>query len=180
MIPSQDSPPSWFAVHTKPREEDRADRNLRAWGIETVTPMVRETVYRRSAYTRAPAIKPLFPQYLFARFSLDELLAKIRFTRGVHALVNIGGVPVPVPDDVIALVRARIGPDGLVRLEDELRQGDSVVIQSGYLKGFAGVFQRQENGETRVTILLNALQCQPRLVIERARLRKVPAGESAL
>src|SRR5438128_10962889 len=101
------SGPRWYVIHTKPRQEDRADRNLRAWGVPTLSPMLR---CRRSRSDVQPhdRIEPLFPRYIFARFAAAELLDKVRFTRGVHAVVEFGGDLIPVEDDVIAVLQSRI------------------------------------------------------------------------
>jgi transcriptional antiterminator RfaH len=164
--------PSWYVLHTKPREELRADSNLRAWGVETLMPRFLQPVYRPSTGATARVIKALFPQYLFARFNLPELLIKIRFTRGVHEVVNVGGEAAPVHEDIIAMIRDRIGKNGLVHLDIEFSPGDRVLIQSGLLRGFTGVFQCDQNDSRRVAILLDALRCQARVIIERDRLRK--------
>ena len=34
--------PCWYAVHTQPRQEDRADQNMKAWDIDTFLPRLRE------------------------------------------------------------------------------------------------------------------------------------------
>src|SRR5689334_16613864 len=81
----------WYVVHTNPKQEERADSNLRAWGVETLHPKLKTR--RFNEFTGAPTVttKPLFPRYIFAKFNAREQLAKISFTRGVHYVVSFGG-----------------------------------------------------------------------------------------
>ena len=94
----------WYAIHTKPREEDRALSNLMAWHVETFAPKIRQS--QRSQLKGKPAysVRPLFPNYIFARFQLINL-HKIRFTRGVQNVVGFGGQVAPVDDAAIELIR---------------------------------------------------------------------------
>ncbi len=34
--------PRWYAIQTKPKQESRAECNLRAWNVETFVPKIRE------------------------------------------------------------------------------------------------------------------------------------------
>ena len=80
----------WYVVHTNPKQEERADSNLRAWGVETLHPKLKTR--RFNEFTGAPTVttRPLFPRYIFAKFNAREQLAKISFTRGVHYVVSFG------------------------------------------------------------------------------------------
>src|SRR6185369_1847194 len=96
----------WYVVHTNLRQEERADKNLRAWGVETLHPKLRTR--RLNEFTGAPTYftKPLFPRYIFAKFNPRNQLAKISFTRGVHNVVSFRGHPVSVDEDIIRIVSA--------------------------------------------------------------------------
>lgn len=37
----------WYAIHTKPNQENRAEHNLRSWNVETFAPKFRRRCYRR-------------------------------------------------------------------------------------------------------------------------------------
>ena len=71
----------WYVLHTHLKQEERANKNLRSWGVETLHAKVRTR--RFNEFTGAPTYitEPLFPRYLFARFNVREQLTKIRFTR---------------------------------------------------------------------------------------------------
>ncbi|MCA1557786.1 MAG: hypothetical protein LC731_04505 [Acidobacteria bacterium] len=164
--------PRWYAIRTKPRQEARADSNLRAWGIETFTPKIRET--RHNSFTGKPAYiaKPLFPSYIFARLMAGYMLHKICFTRGVQSVISFGGIPCPIEDELLAFIRAREGRDGFVRINEGLRPGDRVTINSGYLKDFAGIFEGEIKEHERVKILLLAISYQARIIIQRDYVSK--------
>lgn len=140
----------WYVVRTKPCQEERAVNNLSAWGIRTLVPWL-ET--RRIFGSK----QPLFPSYVFALFDADGALHKVNLTRGVSYVVGFGGRPATVDDDIIASLRKRIGDSGVVRLEAQFRAGDEVLIRSGPLKNFMGVFQKQMSGRERVRILLTSV-----------------------
>ncbi len=164
--------PHWYAIHTKINQENRADHNLRAWGVETFTPKIRERRY--NPFTREPGFitKPLFPRYIFARFSAYKLLHKINFTRGVQSVVSMGGVPSRVDDEIIAYIKSRQGEDDFIRIGEDLRPGDKVIINGGYLKDFPGIFEKRLKGERRVSVLLTAINYQGRVVIDQDCLRR--------
>lgn len=165
--------PSWYVIQTKPQEEVRAESNLREWGLETFLPRVKEPS-KRTAPGGAPSyyITPLFARYLFARFRAGELLHKVNFTRGVHGVVSFGGWPTSVDDEVIELLRSRSDEDGCVRLGEELRKGDRVVISRGPFRNLVGVLEGTSKGRDRVKVLLTAVNWQSRVVIDRQFVRK--------
>jgi transcription elongation factor/antiterminator RfaH len=160
--------PCWYAIHTKVREEDRAEINLRSWGLETFLP--KRKTRRDNEFTGRPVYfsRSLFPRYMFARFDADKLLHKVRFTRGVNNVVSLDGSPNSIPDEVIDVIRGRLGDDGFVKMDEEIEPGDSVVINQGALKGFGGIFKRSLKDGDRVKILLTSIKYQAELTIEKA------------
>ena len=172
-IEAVDDVSQWYVVHTNPKQEDRADSNLRAWGVETLHPKLR--THRLNTFTGAPTYitKPLFPRYIFAKFNLAKQLAKISFTRGVHHVVSFGGQPVSVDENIIETVNSRIDKNGFVKIDEELKEGDKVVIKAGPLRDFQGIFERQLKDNDRISILLTTISYQGRLVISRDLLERV-------
>ncbi len=171
------SDPRWYVVHSKPRQEARADANLRSWGVETLYPRLREyhdCLERGTAYR----IAPLFPRYLFARFDAAALLAKVRLTRGVHDVLAFGAYATPVDDEIIALVHGRIEPDGFVRVAAP-RPGDVVQIAEGPLRSLVGIFEREMDGRDRVMVLLTTVGCRARIHIAKSFIRRASAASVA-
>lgn len=163
----------WYTIRTHPKQERRADDNLRVLQVETLVPRLKESRY--NPYTGEPefVIKHLFPGYIFARFNPSEVLHKVRFTRGIHSVVSFNNNPAVVDDDIISIIQSRIGNDGLVRTADKLKQGDPVMIKEGPFKTFTGIFECEMKGAERIVILLNTLSYQARYVINRALIKKI-------
>lgn len=163
----------WHVVYTKNGEEDRADSNLQAGHIETFAPKLRARRIDKFTGKPTPTVKPLFPRYIFARFKASEALHKVCFTRGVHSVVSFGEHPSPVDDEVIDFIKSQRGEDNLVRIGEDFRAGDKVVINEGPLKDLIGVFEGAVKERDRVSILLSTVSYQGRVVIERAAVKKV-------
>jgi transcriptional antiterminator RfaH len=165
----------WYAVYTHPQQEARAANNLAAWGLETFFPRIRES----RGLTPKPAFqtdKPLFPRYIFARFDANVLYQKVCFTRGVHSVVNFGGVPTAVDDEIIKLIKSQLGPDGFVHLREEFQPNEKVIIKGGPLKNLVGLFLQEVKEGERVAILLDAVSYQGSLIIEREYVRRLARG----
>jgi transcriptional antiterminator RfaH len=163
--------PGWYAIHTHPKQESRAESNLQAWNVKTFFPRIRDC--RFNEFTGEPSyfIKPLFPGYIFARFAPDSLLHKVRFTRGVHSVVRIGGDPAPVDDRVIEIISAQIDDSGFIKIGTDVEPGARVLIQAGPFKGLTGVFERKASAADRIRILLDTVCFQARVEIESKHVR---------
>ncbi len=168
---------NWYVVHTHPKQEERTGSNLRTLGLETLTPKLRGNRYNEFTGQLIHAVKPLFPSYIFARFKFNELYHRIRFTRGVHSLVCFNNNPTPVDEEIIALIRSRIGDDGFVKTMEELKPGDEVRINEGRFQNFCGVFEREMPDSDRVRILLNAVSFQAHVVVNRELVTKVSSPD---
>jgi len=164
----------WYAIHTHPKQEERAENNLKAWQVETFAPWRKGRQIRRSA-TPTYTHLPLFPGYIFARFNVQKLLHKIRYTRGVHSIVSIGIQPAVVDDELIMLMKSRSSEEGYILMSGELRPGDEVVIKEGIFKGFVGIFERQMKDSDRVTLLLKAVTHRAQVIVNLDCLEKLDA-----
>jgi transcriptional antiterminator RfaH len=171
---------SWYVIHTHPRQEDRADRNLRSQEIITFAPKLREHRSNQYRWEQAYRVKPLFPRYIFARFQLTRLLNKVRFTRGVYNVVSFGGCPTPVDDEIINVMQSRLGEDGLISIRSEFEPGDEVIIDDGPLKSFRGIFEREMKDIDRLRILLTTISYQAHVVVERERVRKLETAKAVI
>jgi transcriptional antiterminator RfaH len=157
---------SWYAIRTKPRQEERAVENLTSWGITTLAPRIKGTNGRRDSH--------LFPGYIFARFEGPKMLHDIHFTRGVAYVVSFGGVPAPISAELIGEIYARIDENGIViRNTTALNPGDHVIIKSGCLRNFVGVFERDLSGSERIQILLRTVSYSAHVEIPRSEVAKL-------
>jgi transcriptional antiterminator RfaH len=160
----------WFTVYTKPRQERRAAANLTAWGVETFLPRMRQS--RAQQDTTPDDVTAMFPRYLFARFDVSHYAAKVRYTRGVAGIVGFGEFATPVDDSIIAMIRSRTAPDGILQ-EREPMPGELVEIVGGPLRSLVGVFERELSGRSRVLILLTAIGARAQAA--RAHIRSLSA-----
>lgn len=162
----------WYVLYTKPQEEDRAEQNLTAWGVQSFNPKIKKAQINQFSGKAIYLSQPLFPRYIFARFDVEKSLHKIYYTRGVQKVISFNGIPTPVNDDVITLIQSKVADDGFVRLEDELRRGDEVRINNGSMKGINGIFDRTMKDKSRVMILLNTLNYQASVIVARDLVQK--------
>lgn len=156
---------SWYAIRTKPRQEDRAVENLTSWGIATLAPKLKGNNGQRNSH--------LFPGYIFARFDGMEMLHNVHFTRGVAYVVSFGGVPAAINDELISEICARMDESGVIRNPAALTPGDKVIIRSGLLRDFIGVFERDLHGSERVQILLRSVGYSARAEVYRCDVAKL-------
>lgn len=174
--------PRWYVIYTKPKEEDRVHMNLTAWGVETFAPKIKKK--RLNQFTGKPVYlsQPLFPRYIFARFDADKMLHKIYYTRGVQSVVSCNQMPLAVEDDIIALIQSQVGADGFVRLDDEFefKRGDAVRINDGSMQGINGIFHRSMKDNSRVMILLTAINYQASIIVERGLVQRASQSFSSV
>jgi len=161
----------WYVIHTHPKQEDRASSNLSVLGMPTFNPKIRERRYNQFVSAPTYVMKSLFPRYIFAQFKINDLYHKVRFTRGVYSVVNFGGSPTPIDKEIIRLIRSNM-KDTFVRIDEEIRPGDKVMIKDGPLKNFAGIFEREMKDTDRVRILLETVSYQAHIEIERDLVKK--------
>ncbi len=160
----------WYVIHTKPRQEDVAEAYLRELGLETFHPKlwVKRVVQGRLQRF----IKPLFPGYLFAQFELRRSLRAVKYGRGVRQIVSTGNEPTPVDEEILEVIRGRMH-DGYVTIEPRMEPGDRVMVESGPLRGFQGIFEREMKDSERVIILLETVRYQARVLLEKGELKRI-------
>jgi len=165
--------PNWFALWTKPKQEDRACSNLESGGVECFNPKIQK--WQRNPFTgRGTFItKPLFPGYVFSRFIAETLFHQISYTKGVHRIVSFDGKPVPIDDDVIAFFKSRVGQNGLLNIGEPLKPGDKIKIKSGPWQELVGVVERDLTTSERVLILMTSISYQSHLTVDKNLVEKL-------
>ena len=155
---------NWYAVNTKPHQENLAEMNLQRFGVETFCPQLKQDqVIRRRRQT---VITPLFPGYLFARFNLDAHYRAVNYAQGVRKLVAFGPAPERVPEEIIESIKSK-ACDGCVTIQQSsFIPGQAVRIQEGPLQGLEAVFEMEMSDHQRVVILVRALSYQARVIVD--------------
>ncbi len=160
----------WYVIYTKPKQEDRVEETLARATVEVFNPKLRRKRLIRSKYERV--IRPLFPNYLFAKFDPSRHYHMIKYTRGVRCIVGNRGSPWPVSEDIIDIIKSRMNEEGLIVINPDIKVGDKVEITEGPFRGFIGIFEREMKDSERIIVLLNTIQYRASIDIEKELLRK--------
>ena len=164
---------NWYAVFTKPRQEQLAAEHLERQHFECFLPMAFNPYQRRSKQ-RQLCIEALFPRYLFLRAVADQQsLGPVRSTRGVCCLVRFGMKLITVPENIIRSIKARMHPEsGLIELEPTpVNPGDRVRVFDGPFTGIEGIL-KAHTGQQRALILMDLLGTQSTVEVDSMLLQR--------
>ncbi|MDX8401380.1 MAG: transcription termination/antitermination NusG family protein [Mariprofundaceae bacterium] len=165
----------WFAVRCKPRREFEALAAFVQQGFEAWLPQELKMVRHARRMEKKP--RPFFPGYLVLHLApAERRWTTIRSTRGAVGAVRFGDLYPPVPDDVVAALRAMEDAQGYIRPPDDpdpecpFAPGERVRIREGAMAGIEGVFLARD-GEQRAMVLLAMLQRQVKAKLPLAVLK---------
>lgn len=165
----------WYAVHTKPAKEDVAVGYIARLGLEAFNPQIKK---KQKVWGLERQIsRPLFPCYVFAKFS-DLHLHAVKYARGVRQVVRTGGVPTPLDEQIIESIRSRTIMESDCEHSRRLVPGDPVVINCGTFYGLEGVFEKELSDQERVSILLTTIKWQARVLVEKSVVVKRRVGST--
>ena len=144
---------SWFCLRAQPKREHIAAACLRQNSeVEVFCPRVRF----RKRTNRGPVwfVESMFPGYLFARFDYATFHRRVRLRPGVSGFVHFGDRLALLPDELINELKARVGKDELVEINQGLEPGQSVQITQGPFQGLEALVTRLITARERVEILI--------------------------
>ncbi len=166
----------WHLVMTKPANEEFAVAQLQRQGYGTYYP--RALIKKMYRGKWRDLVCALFPRYVFIQTDTTrQVLGPVRSTLGVSSIVRFGTACLVVPDHVVASLKNNADPlTGLhtLRTSELFRRGDPVRIAAGSLSGLEGIFE-SDNGEHRVTVLLNLLGRETRIQVDASCITKTAA-----
>jgi transcriptional antiterminator RfaH len=172
---NQDAPREWFAIRTKPQQEQVAKLHYQRQGYVVYLPMMRTIV--RHARRTEEKLKPFFPGYLFLHLAPPERnWVAISSTRGALGPICFGDQYVPVPAWIIADLQAKEDGSGAVPLAElqkkGLTPGAKVAVQLDDDTSAQGLFY-SFSGQENVVVLLSFLnrQVKATLTLDRVQLR---------
>jgi transcriptional antiterminator RfaH len=145
----------WYLIHCEAQRDQQVERLVAHAGMETFAARIPKTRKRNGD-------RALFPGYVFVRLELDAgSWSAIRYLPGVRSLVEIGGGPCPVADEIVEAIRNRVA--GYIASHARLQRGDRVAVAGGIFAELEGVFCELLSGEERVAILLDLMRRQVRV-----------------
>lgn len=142
----------WYAVHTLPFAEARAEGQLARQGFRSFQPKRRKTV--RHARKMSTVEAPFFPRYLFVVLDLARhQWRKVNGTFGVSRLVMRGEEPHPVPRGVVETLIATADARGILQFGDKLQVGAAVRLMAGpFAEQLAILDHLDDTGRVRVLL----------------------------
>lgn len=148
----------WYVIKTKPLAEEDVKIRLTRARFEVFLPRIKTVVRGRSK----PVIrfKPFFPSYLFARLDMDdaEIFHMIKYTRGVHKILGNGSIPVPIPEEVVAIIMERVNKEGVLEQSLMFKKGDAVRVRKGPFRDLVGILEKPVSAAGRVRVLLEIMK----------------------
>ncbi len=161
----------WYVIQTKPKKEEEAKSYLSTKGVEVFNPLLETFLLRNGRMNKE--LKPLFPNYIFGNFDLDQNYPLVRWAKGVKKVLGFGEYPTPISEEVVGIIKKRTDTQGIVRLKYHFQANDLIRIKTGPLKDFLGIFERWISDNDRVRILLNLLGYQPVVEMHYSMIEKV-------
>lgn len=146
----------WYCVHTKPKCEHIAAAAVSHLGeVETFCPRIR--FQRNTPRGKVWFVEALFPSYFFAHFLYQEYFRGVKHAHNVIRIVEFGGKPSPIPDEIIEGLRQEMGGMELREVHHGVEVGDTVELAEGPMRGIKGIVESVASGEERVRVLLEFL-----------------------
>ena len=147
--------PAWYVIRTRQYKERVVVQWTSLLTQDIYLPLIRTK--KRGLGRLIERIEPLFPGYLFARFSLQEAYYRVMRSAGVVGLVCVGGEPCEVDAQIVQNIRSRETKGVITLIPQELQPRQRVTITEGALRGIEAVFERYLSGVERVAVLLDSI-----------------------
>jgi transcription antitermination factor NusG len=147
---------SWMVIRSATRQEKRAASSLAELGFEVYLPL--EARWVRHARQKTRATYPLFPGYLFARLSREDVWKALE-ADGVHNILGLERNTATVEPVLIEALRdEEISGAFDQTLKDPAKKafkvGQQARVTSGQYSGFIGQVV-QNRGKNRVLLLVS-------------------------
>ena len=162
---------SWYIVQFKPNSHKIAVRNLQRQGFETFLPM--HEVTPRTVVKFEIVVRPLFAGYMFVACNPEKApWRQINSTYGISRMLSFAEVPKPMPEALMAGLRARCDSVGrLVPLEN-FEAGQSVEMHSGPFESFVATVEQMAS-DARVWVLLDFMGKATRVQVDCQQIQAV-------
>lgn len=135
----------WFALYTKPRQEFKAELQLKASGIEVYLPKI--TRLKQWSDRKKKVTEPLINSYIFIRSSERERLLALEEDAIVRSVFDCGR-PAKIPDDQMQNFIDFIKDEEDYFVINGIVKGAKVLIKDGPFTGVTGVIVEEPYGKT--------------------------------
>ena len=156
----------WYVVQSQPNAELKAVAHLNRQGFDTYLP--RYLKRRRHARRVEIVPRPLFPRYFFVAIDLTaQRWRSIYSTIGVSSLIGTDDAPLPVPENIVAAVKAREDESGFVKLDQRpiFQIGQKIRVLEGVFTDLLGLYDGMPDHD-RVAVLLDLLGRKVRVLVD--------------
>ena len=163
--------PPWYIVQLKPNSHKVAVRNLERQRFETFLPM--HEVKRRTATKFETVIRPLFVGYMFVACDPEKApWRQINSTYGISRMPSFAEGPKPMPEALMAGLRARCDNVGKVKPLENFEAGQSVEMHSGPFSNFIATVEQMAS-DARVWVLLDFMGKETRVQVDRQQIQTI-------
>lgn len=135
----------WFALYTKPRQEFKAELQLKASGIEVYLPKI--TRLKQWSDRKKKVTEPLINSYIFIRSSEKERLMALEEDAIVRCVFDCGR-PAKIPGDQMQNFIDFIKDEEDYFVINGIVKGAKVLIKDGPFTGVTGVIVEEPCGKT--------------------------------
>jgi transcription antitermination factor NusG len=168
-LPAPSPEPRWYAAYTCANHEKRVAAELGARGVEHFLPLY--SSMRRWKDRRVQLQFPLFPGYVFVRLALRDRQRVVQVPSVVR-LVGFGGLPTPLPDTEVDIMRSGLSQSLRAEPHPFLTVGRRVRITGGPFAGLEGILKRKRSN-LRVVVSLALIQRSVSVEVSAADLAPV-------
>jgi transcription antitermination factor NusG len=128
-------PGTWSVAHVKRREERAVERSIRAAGLFTYLPLVKQTqIYRNGR--REVVIRPLFEEYLFVSMEHDGQRGDLLDAKGVHYVLPVHRQSHLVSE--LDAIQRVLAVNAFVDVGNWFKPGLTARVTSGPFQGITG------------------------------------------
>lgn len=145
----------WYALYTKPKQEFKAEQQLKEMGITTYLPLI--TKIKQWSDRKKKVIEPLFKSYIFINANDSERYISVQ-AKSIVKVVNFNGVPATIPNWQIENLQKMLASNPDAFVTDLIKIGTHVKIIEGPFAGVEGIVAKYTNDERVLGINIDTLQ----------------------
>ena len=143
---------NWYVLYTKPRKEKKVILNLTELGIKAYCPMIKTV--RQWSDRKKKISTPLIPSCIFI-YCKESERDQVFHVSGVSHYLFWLGKPAIVKNAEIETMKEWLDSDMSEAQVDELKAGETYVVQNPAFKGQEGVIN--EVSKNRIQLILKEL-----------------------